>query len=85
MVLNVTLTDLHGGQDQQNGEVDLNDHVNVVFSKKSGSKADRDQEHGWDKDGQQVVDDWSAQSHLDDKMAFILLIAELHISILLRV
>ena len=44
----------------------MNDHVNVVFSEKPGSKADGDQEHGRNEDGQQVVDDGPAQGHFDD-------------------
>ena len=60
----IILLDLHGCQDQQDGEIDLNDHVDVVFSKKPCDEADGKEEDGWDKYSQQIVDDWSAQGDL---------------------
>ena len=46
---NEVLFDLHGCQDQKDGEIDLNDHVNVVFSKEPSSEADDNKEDCWDK------------------------------------
>ena len=57
---------LQCGEDQKYGEVDLDDHVDVVGGKASCSKADGEEEHGWDEHSQQVVDDRSAQGQLDD-------------------
>ena len=58
--------DLHSCQDQKYGEVDLDDHVDVVSGKASCSKADGHEEHGWDEHSQQVVDNRSAQGQLDN-------------------
>ena len=44
----------------------MDDHVNVVGGKASCSKADGEEEHGWDEHSQQVVDYRSAQGQLDD-------------------
>ena len=51
---------LHGGQDQENGKVDLNDHVYVILSKEPCCEADGQEKDGWDKHGEQVTDDWPA-------------------------
>ena len=44
----------------------MDDHVDVVGGKASCSKADGEEEHGWDEHSQQVVDDRSAQGQLDN-------------------
>ena len=57
---------LHGCQDQKYGEVYLDDHVHVILSKESGSEADRDDEHGWNKHSQQIADNWSSKGDFND-------------------
>ena len=58
--------DLQGCQDQKNGKVDLYDHVYVLFSKDPCSEADDDQEQGWDKHSQQVVDNRSSKGNFNN-------------------
>ena len=60
------IVDLHGCQDQQDGEIDLDDHVDVLLSEETRGEADDDKEDGWDEHGQQVVDDGSTKGDLGD-------------------
>ena len=50
-------------QDQENCDVDLNNHVDVVLGKESCHKADGKESGGWDEHCQNVAYDWSAKSH----------------------
>ena len=65
-----SLSNLHGGKDKKDGEIDLNDHVHVVLGKSSGYKADQQEEGGRDEDSQEVVDDRTAHSHLSHDCLF---------------
>ena len=47
-----------------NGQVDLNDHVNVALRKSPGDETDGDEGGGWDEDGQDVAHDRPPQGHL---------------------
>ena len=58
--------DLHGCQDQKDGEVDLNCHVNVVLGKEPCSVADEKKEDGREKHCQEVAHDWPSQGDLDN-------------------
>ena len=51
---------LQGSQDQEDGEVDLNNQVNVVISKEPCNEADGKEGEGWDEDCQDIADDWSS-------------------------
>ena len=59
-------THLHGSQDKKDGKIDLNDHVNIVFSKEPCCEAYDKEKYSWDKHSQEGADDWSAQGDLDN-------------------
>ena len=55
---------LHGCQDQKDGEIDLNDHVNIVHSKEPCSDAYNKKEGRRHKHSDQIADDWPTQDDL---------------------
>ena len=50
---------LHGRQGQHDSDVDLNDHIDVFFSKEADGEADDNQQHGGDEHGEQIVNNRS--------------------------
>ena len=61
---------LQSGEDQQYGEVDLYDHVNIVLDKEPCNEADGEESGCGDEYCQDVADDRSAQIHLYSKSSF---------------
>ena len=59
-------SNLHGGKDKKDGQIDLNDQVNVLLRKGPCSKTDYEEKHGWAKHSQECADDWPAQSDLNN-------------------
>ena len=57
--------DLHGCQDQKNGEINLNCHLNVVLGKEPSCVADDKEKDGREKNCQKVAHDWPSKGDLN--------------------
>ena len=65
-IMETVMLNLHSCQDQKYGQVDLDDHVNVVLIKRPCSEADDNKEQSWEKHSQQVVDKRSSKSYFNN-------------------
>ena len=66
ITLKVFFVHLHCPQDELNGEIDLNDQIDVVLSKEASGEADDNQQNSWNKNCQQEVDNRPVQGHFNN-------------------
>ena len=77
--MNEISLNLQGGEDQQQGEVDLDDHVDEVLHKDLGQLADDQQEQGGDEDRQDTADQGAPKDNVHHQAQILFIRAEINL------
>ena len=75
----IIFLNLQGREDQHQGEVDLDDHVNIVVYKDLGQLVDDQQQQGGDVDRQDAANQGSPKDNVHHKALILFIQAETYL------